>query len=151
MIRNRAFQGSTKYPSSLDAWTAVGDTSLSLQNLSDPLSSALPTSVRVSGKSTAGLANSGFWGIDVRPQKYSGSFYVKGSYSGAFTVSLQSATSGKTLASAKVSSKSVADDWVQHEFTLTPKSKAANTNNTFSLTFDASVSKPPTPCQNASC
>lgn len=81
----------------------------------------------------------GFWGIDVRPQKYSGSFYVKGSYEGSFTASLLS-SSDKVLATAEVASKSVADDWVQHEFVLTPKEKASDTNNTFSLTFDGSVS-----------
>jgi alpha-N-arabinofuranosidase len=127
------------YPSSLDAWTAVGDSTLSLQSLSNPLSSALPTSVEVAGKGTVGLSNEGFWGIDVRPQKYSGSFYVKGSYKGSFTASLQSSTSGKTLASVKVASKSVANEWIQHEFTLTPETTASDTNNTFSLTFDASV------------
>ncbi|KAJ5307027.1 hypothetical protein N7508_006042 [Penicillium antarcticum] len=135
LIRNRAFQGSTKFPSSLEAWTAVEDSSLALKNLTDPLSSALPTSVNVKGTGTAGLTNAGFWGIDVRPQKYSGSFYVKGSYMGSFTASLRSST-GKVLASTKVTSKSVADHWVQHSFILTPSKKAANSNNTFSLTFD---------------
>ncbi|CEJ57847.1 Putative Alpha-L-arabinofuranosidase A [Penicillium brasilianum] len=137
LIRNRAFQGSTTYPSNLDAWSAVGGSSLSLHNLTSPLSSALPTSVRVTGKGTSGLSNSGFWGIDVRPQKYSGSFYVKGSYKGSFTASLQS-SSGQVFASAQVASKSVANDWVQHEFTLTPKKTASSSNNTFVLTFDAS-------------
>lgn len=118
----------------------MGDSTLSLQNLTHPLSSALPTSVRVKGNSTAGLTNVGFWGIDVRPQKYSGSFYVKGPYTGSFTASLQSATSGKTLASAQIVSKSVANEWVQHEFTLSPTTTASNTNNTFSLAFDGSVS-----------
>jgi len=140
LIRNRAFQGSTTYPSSLDAWTAVGDSTLSLHNLSDPLSSALPTSVKVSGTGIAGLVNEGFWGIDVRPQKYSGSFHVKGSYKGSFTASLQSATTGRTLASVEVESKCLDSEWVQHDFTLTPKKIASNTNNTFSVTFDASVS-----------
>ncbi|KAJ5937569.1 hypothetical protein N7454_003911 [Penicillium verhagenii] len=138
LIRNRAFQGSSLYPSSLEAWTALGESTLALQNLSNPLSSALPTSVKVSGKGIIGLTNEGWWGIDVRPQKYSGTFYVKGSYKGSFTASLKSDTTGKTLASVEVTSKSVANAWVQHEFTLTPKSKAANSNNTFSLAFDAS-------------
>ncbi|KAJ5125069.1 uncharacterized protein N7515_008894 [Penicillium bovifimosum] len=137
LIRNRAFQGSEMYPSSLDAWSGVGHSSLSLKNLSDPLSTALPTSVNVKGKGTVGLVNAGFWGIDVRPQKYTGSFYVKGSYHGTFTASLLSST-GKVLASTKVPSKGNAHEWVQHEFVLFPKKKAANTNNTFSLTFDAS-------------
>lgn len=138
LIRNRAFQGSSKFPSSLDAWTAAGDSSLSLKNLTDPLSTALPTSVNVKGSGTAGLINAGFWGIDVRPQKYSGSFYVKGSYKGSFTASLLS-PSGKVLATTKVTSKSKADSWVQHSFTLTPKSKSSDKKNTFSLTFDGSV------------
>lgn len=138
LIRNRAFQGSKEFPSSLEAWSGVEDSSLSLKNLTDPLSTALPTSVNVKGSGTAGLSNVGFWGIDVRPQKYTGSFYVKGSYEGSFTASLLS-SSGKVLATTKVASKSVADDWVQHEFVLTPKEKASDTKNTFSLTFDGSV------------
>jgi alpha-N-arabinofuranosidase len=138
LIRNRAFQGSTKYPSSLDAWSAVGSSSLSLKSLTDPLSTALPNSVNVKGTGTAGLINAGFWGIDVRHQKYTGSFYVKGSYTGSFTASLLSST-GKVLATTKIASKSVANDWVQHEFVLTPKKKAPNSKNTFSLTFDGSV------------
>lgn len=124
----------------MEAWSAVGDSTLSLQNLSHPLSPALPTSVRVKGSSTAGLTNAGFWGIDVRSQKYTGSFYVKGSYEGVFTASLESVTSGETLAAVDVASKSVADDWIQHDFTLTPTTTAPNTDNTFSLTFDVSVS-----------
>ncbi|CAI7579097.1 unnamed protein product [Penicillium discolor] len=137
LIRNRAFQGSTKFPSSLEAWSGAGDSSLSLKNLTDPLSTALPTSVNVKGTGTAGLINAGFWGIDVRPQKYTGSFYVKGAYKGSFTASLLS-SSGKALATTKVASKSVANDWVQHEFVLTPKDKASDTKNKFSLTFDGS-------------
>ncbi|CDM33242.1 hypothetical protein DTO013E5_5591 [Penicillium roqueforti] len=137
LIRNRAFQGSPKFPSSLDAWSGVGDSSLSLKNLTDPLSTALPTSINVKGTGTAGLTNAGFWGIDVRPQKYTGSFYVKGSYSGSFTASLLS-SSGEVLAITKIASKSVADDWVQHDFVFTPKAKASDTKNTFSLTFDGS-------------
>lgn len=137
LIRNRAFQGSTKFPSSLEAWSGVGGSSLSLKNLTDPLSTALPTSVNVKGAGTAGLTNAGFWGIDVRPQKYTGSFYVKGAYKGSFTASLLS-SSGKVLATTKVASKSVANDWVQHEFVLAPKEKASDTKNKFSLTFDGS-------------
>ncbi|KAI3227244.1 hypothetical protein DTO012A7_6910 [Penicillium roqueforti] len=137
LIRNRAFQGSPKFPSSLDAWSGVGDSSVSLKNLTDPLSTALPTSINVKGTGTTGLTNAGFWGIDVRPQKYTGSFYVKGSYSGSFTASLLS-SSGEVLATTKIASKSVADDWVQHDFVLTPKAKASDTKNTFSLTFDGS-------------
>lgn len=113
-----------------------------MKQLSKPLSSALPNSLNVvpgSGKKT-GFANSGFWGMDVKPQKYTGSFYVKGSYSGRFTASLQSNLTGETFGSVDVVSKSVANEWVQHEFTLVPKKAAPNSNNTFAITFDTAVS-----------
>ncbi|KKK21748.1 alpha-L-arabinofuranosidase A [Aspergillus ochraceoroseus] len=139
LIRNRAFQGSTTYPSNLDAWVAVGGTTLSLKNLSNPLSSALPTSLNAKGKmGKAGFTNLGWWGLAVSTQKYSGSFYVKGSYKGAFTASLQSASTGQVFASTNIASKSVANGWTQHHFTLYPRKNAPDTNNTFSITFDAS-------------
>ena len=85
---------------------------------------------------TIGFANSGFWGFDVRKQKYKGSFYVKGDYNGSFTASFQSALTNKTFGSVEVKSKSKRDEWVQHHFILVPTTNAPNSNNTFSLTFD---------------
>lgn len=63
LIQNRAFQGSTTYPSTLDPWTAIGAASLSLTN-SSALSSALPTSVVVtaSADGVVGIKNPGYWG-----------------------------------------------------------------------------------------
>ena len=58
LIQNRAFQGSPIYPSNLSAWYPIGGVNLALSNLSDPLSSALPTSVRVSGGNADEI---GFW------------------------------------------------------------------------------------------
>ncbi|GMF67847.1 unnamed protein product [Aspergillus oryzae] len=140
LIRNRAFQGGEKYPSNLDAWIPVDGSALSLKNLSQPLSSALPTSVNVKGTAgKAGLTNLGWWGIDVREQTYTGSFYVKGAYNGTFTASLQSNKTGEVYASAVIVSKSARGEWTQHNFTLTPTKAASNTQNTFSITFDASV------------
>lgn len=113
-----------------------------MKQLSQPLSAALPTSVNVKANSNdqeAGFANQGWWGIDVQRQTYTGSFYVKGSYKGVFKASLKYTVTGETLAIAHVDSKSVAEDWVQHQFTLMPKQAAQNTNNTFSITFDPKV------------
>ena len=81
--------------------------------------------------------NEGWWGIEVKPQTYTGSFYVKGAYEGQLVTSLQSTTSGSTLALTNVTSRSVADAWTQHNFTLSPTSAASDTNNTFSITYDA--------------
>lgn len=118
----------------------MNDASLSLKQLSNPLSAALPNSVNVKGqKREAGLTNKGWWGIDVRRQKYSGSFYVKGSYRGVFKASLQSSVTGETLATTHIPSRCHEDDWVQHDFTLFPRRDASNTNNTFSITFDSKV------------
>lgn len=63
LIQNRAFQGSTEYPSTLDPWTAVGPATLALDN-STSLSDALPTSVKVTATAdgTVGLRNPGWWG-----------------------------------------------------------------------------------------
>jgi len=66
LIQNRAFQGSTEYPSTLTPWEAVGGAILTLQNTTVPLSSALPTSVNVASSGangTVGLLNPGWWGM----------------------------------------------------------------------------------------
>jgi alpha-L-arabinofuranosidase len=113
---------------------------LTLRTLSTPLSSALPTSVNVKGsEGRIGLANSGWWGIKVEPKQYTGSFYVRGTYNGNFTASLQSFTSDKVFASAEIVSESVGNLWTQHNFTLNPVSTASDLNNTFSITFNAAV------------
>lgn len=141
LIQNRAFQGSVDYPSTISPWTPVNGASLTLSNLSVPLSSALPTSLHVTAANGSsgpiGFANPGWWGIDVKSQAYTGSFYVKGDYSGSFTASLQSDT-GEVYGSATIPSQASSSEWVQYNFTLTPKD-APNVNNTFSITFDPTV------------
>lgn len=89
------------------------------------------------------LVNEGWWGIDVKPQTYTGSFYVKGTYQGQFLASLQSTTSGNTLALTNITSRSVADAWTQHNFTLNPTNASSDTNNTFSLAYDAAGANGP--------
>lgn len=141
LIQNRAFQGSPVYPSTLDAWYPVGGASLSLQNLSQPVSSALPTSMRVWTNGTTsgqvGFLNIGWWGIYVKVQSYNGSFYVKGSYNGTITASLQSNLTNQTFGSAQIQASGSTSAWVQHNFTLIPDTLAPNSNNTFVITFDA--------------
>ncbi|KAL2351838.1 alpha-L-arabinofuranosidase A [Cryomyces antarcticus] len=141
LIQNRAFQGSVGFPSNLSAWSPVNGAVLSLRNLSMPVSTALPTSMNVaSGASTGqvGFSNAGWWGIDIRVQKYTGSFYVKGDYNGVFVASLQSALTNENFGSVEVQSASTSKGWTQHNYTLTPTKNAPNSNNTFSITFDAS-------------
>ena len=54
LIQNRAFQGNAVFPSNLSAWIPIGGSQLSLQNLSTPLSSALPSSMNVATTATSG-------------------------------------------------------------------------------------------------
>ncbi|KAI1642692.1 glycoside hydrolase family 51 protein [Daldinia loculata] len=142
LIRNRAFQISERFPASLDGWHSVNGAKLSLKNLSPPLSDVLVTSLNVAapeGQGQVGFLNDGYWGIDVKARrKYSGSFWVKGAYSGQFTASLQSNITGQIFGSVKVESQSTADQWTEHNFELTPSQDAPNSNNTFAITFDAS-------------
>ncbi|KAI0529778.1 alpha-N-arabinofuranosidase A [Xylaria digitata] len=140
LIRNRAFQSSERYASSLAGWFPVDGTHLSLNTLEEPLSEALSTSLKVvpaSASGQAGFFNDGYWGIDVKVQEYRGSFWVRGDYSGHFTASLQSNITGEQFGFTRVESKSRADEWVEHDFTLTPSKNAPSSNNTFAITFEA--------------
>lgn len=136
LINNRAFQSDNFTAATLSPWTAVGGASLTLQTTDPPLSSALPHSVNVQGPagSTIGISNPGYWGIEVKPQAYTGSFYVTGAYRGEFVASLVG-LNGHVYASASIPSKSVASAWTEHSFKLFPSSSAPNTNNTFQLTY----------------
>ncbi|KAI0449085.1 alpha-N-arabinofuranosidase A [Xylaria acuta] len=140
LIRNRAFQSSEGYPSSLDGWYSINGAKLSLKALDKPLSKALSTSINVaptSARGQVGFFNDGYWGMDVKVQKYSGSFWVRGDYRGVFTASIQSNTTGERFGVTKIKSRSRAHEWVQHEFTLTPHKSAPTSNNTFAITFEA--------------
>ncbi|KAI1811823.1 alpha-N-arabinofuranosidase A [Poronia punctata] len=141
LIRNRAFQSSEAYPATLDAWYPVNGARLSLRNLKEPLSKALPTSMNVAAtpgeRGQLGFYNDGYWGMDVKAQTYRGSFWVRGDYRGDFTASLQSNLTGEEFGTARVKSRARASEWVEHEFVLKPFKNAPNSNNTFAITFDA--------------
>ena len=118
----------------------AGGASLSISE-ANPLSSALPYSIQVDpspGDSQAGIINPGFWGINVVPQVYDGSFWVRGNYNGSFTVALQSNLTDQTFASKQIPAVSTASQWTQVNFTLNPPTAASNVNNSFALTFDPS-------------
>ncbi|KAI5845036.1 glycoside hydrolase family 51 protein [Morchella snyderi] len=144
LIRNRAFQGSgsTTNPT-LAAYRAVGDAVISIDT-ANPLSPALKNVMKVAPSSSdatqVGFLNEGFWGINVKDQEYTGSFYVKGQYNGTFIVSLKSNLTSKVYAQKKVKSTSKPDGWTKHEFVLHPEA-APNVNNTLQITFNAKGSE----------
>ncbi|KAI3324893.1 glycoside hydrolase family 51 protein [Xylariaceae sp. AK1471] len=140
LIRNRAFQSSAAFQSTLSGWYPMNGAQLSLRNLTEPLSKALPTSMNVAPvrqNGEVGFSNDGYWGMDVKIQTYRGSFWVRGDYHGDFTASLQSNITGERFGVTKVKSQARANQWVEHEFALTPYKNAPSSNNTFALTFDA--------------
>jgi alpha-N-arabinofuranosidase len=151
LITNRAFQYSELYPVNLSGWRPINSV-LKLDRLSTPLSSALPVSMNVapssegprhlpsSSSQEVGFLNEGYWGMDVKKQKYTGSFWVKGSYHGTFTASLRSNLTSQVFGTVEVPSKATSEEWTEHEFTVMPHTDAPNSNNTFAVTFDPSVS-----------
>ncbi|KAK4097015.1 glycoside hydrolase family 51 protein [Parathielavia hyrcaniae] len=144
LIRNRAFQNIEFHPASLDAWSPVNGASLSLNVLDQLLSSALQYSMNVAADSSAGqvgFSNDGYWGMNVKKQTYTGSFWVKGDYEGSFTASLQSNLTGEVFGSTEVESKATSSEWTEHTYQLVPTKDAPNANNTFILTFDAAGAK----------
>ena len=84
----------------------------------------------------------GYWGIAVTEQTYNASFYIRsGSKSRLYNinVSLRSNTTGKALISSKISAAGVSrSHYTQLATKLTPTAAAADVNNTFAITFDAS-------------
>ncbi|KAI0396451.1 alpha-N-arabinofuranosidase A [Xylariaceae sp. FL0594] len=147
LIRNRAFQESEGFPSSLEGWYPINGAKLSLNSQGKPLSKALSTSMSVAAskgkKGQVGFFNDGYWGMDVKVQKYQGSFWVRGDYDGDFKVSLQSNITGETFGTAKVKSRTRTHEWVQHEFDLKPFKNAPNSNNSFAILFDTEKLKSP--------
>ena len=120
-------------------WTAVGGASLVLDT-NTPLNEFLNVSLKLdassaSAASPAGVANSGYWGIPVKPKTpYTVSFFAKAApgFRGAVTVNLESAD-GKTVFASKTIS-GLTGEWKKFETTLTTKTVTASKDNVFKLT-----------------
>ncbi|KIM27412.1 glycoside hydrolase family 51 protein [Serendipita vermifera MAFF 305830] len=158
LIRNRAFQGSdlvdgvapgaTPWAPTLTAWKSIGGALLSL-DLLNPLSENLRTVLKVDIPSNAtgevGFLNEGWWGMNVQPQDYDASFYIKPNgalYKRNVTgvnLSLRSAVTDDIWATTRVeiSPDISVTKYTKLEAVLTPSVTAPNKNNTFAITFDA--------------
>lgn len=138
LIQNRAFQLPDPSTPEVAPWTAVGGAALAIDTTL-PLS-ALPNSVKVTPSvkhGWVGLANPGWWGIDVQPQTYSGEFYIEGTYNGPIKAALVSSTTGQTFASTKIQVTSKTGNWTHVTYTLTSKKAAEDINNVLQLTFQS--------------
>lgn len=92
LIQNRAFQGTNSYA----PWDAIGKANLFVITTA-PISSSLSNSLLVqSGYGPGvGIQDLGWWGIEVKPQTYVGSFWAQGVHYSNYTVTLRSASTGQ--------------------------------------------------------
>ncbi len=138
LINNRTFRGS---------WDGVhwdvtrhgsARAGAALDKTSGP-SKALPTSVKLtvadaSPGNEAGLTNTGYWGIGVKPNTtYKGSFFAKLDDAGITSVTAQivSDRTGAVLAKADVPVK--AGDWTQYQYSFKTANIPAGSANHFQL------------------
>lgn len=134
LIRNRTFHPRASWGPSYEFWSLVerGDSQASYapDKTTGP-SAALPYSLKLtidqaSETARAGIANSGYWGIPVRPNTvYRGSFYAKSSGdSGPIHIAL--VNNDTSLEAAHADVPALTGDWKQYPFTLTTGSQPAS-------------------------
>lgn len=127
---------------SLHYWPAVARgnaiSHVSLDDKQGP-SAAIGHSIKVqvtgaSEKAPAGIENTGYWGIPVRPNTtYTGSFWAKTDTPDApITVSLENDQTGVAAATATVTG--ISGDWRQYTYTLKTGNVAVSQNNHLLLT-----------------
>jgi len=122
LVRNRSFKEST---TEAVHWSPTGDATLALDE---------PRNLKVVvHKAPAGIANTGFWGIPVKPStRYRATLRAKADFKGPLTVALV-ADDGKVLASGKV--PALTSDWKKYELQLTtPAGIAASAKNRLVIT-----------------
>jgi alpha-N-arabinofuranosidase len=140
LIRNRAFQDNSNHP---DHWRILrdGDASASMKiDKSTGPSTALTSSLKLTVKraddaDSAGILNSGYWGIPLRPNtSYAGSFYAKADNdsSGPVAMSVVSNNTGAVVATASV--QGLTTQWKPYKVALRTGQIAASSSNHLVLT-----------------
>lgn len=136
LIGNRTFKAGdngTKW------WSTTGAASIAVDT-NTPLNDALTWSLKMEAAiegGPAGIINSGYWGIAVRPETtYQASFYAKAAngFSWPLTVSLESAD-GKTVF-ARAETSGLTGDWRKYDITLKNKHVKPSKNNILKITAD---------------
>ena len=132
LVRNRAFLDDPKRPVNWSVQAAEGAAVMAL-DYSEPLNEAIPVSLRfqvnsASAAAPASVANSGYWGIPVKPgTRYLASFHAKAApdFAGPVTVSIVSEDGATVYASAQVPRLTGA--WNTYEVTLKTDSRVEPT------------------------
>jgi alpha-L-arabinofuranosidase len=140
MVSNRNFHAD--WSGVLD-WYLVekgdAEAKMSVDETTGP-SAALPHSLRLDvssagAQSSAGLLNTGYWGMAVRPNTtYHGSFFAKVSSAavGPVTVALIANQTGRVLALTQVTG--IGTDWKQYAYTLKTRAVEPSQANHLSIT-----------------
>jgi alpha-N-arabinofuranosidase len=125
MIRNRTFQHRGK---NFSSWLPAsrGNGIAEMDGGTDGPSAALPTSIKLTLKvgngDQAGIANSGYWGMGVKPStNYAGSFYAKSEQARTAHVLLISDENGEAVAKTDVAIAGYA--WKQYTFKMSSAAK----------------------------
>ena len=124
LVRNRAFLDNAQTPEYWSVAAGTGAAATIVLDPAQPLNNNIPTSLRLdvtaaSKTQPAGIANTGYWGMPVRPDtRYRASFYARATpgFSGPITVSLQSEDGGTVYATGQVNR--LTGDWHQYKITL---------------------------------
>ncbi|OKL61374.1 putative alpha-L-arabinofuranosidase A [Talaromyces atroroseus] len=136
VLKNNGFQGDNP---GLTAYAAVGNVTLS-QDTSNPLSSAITSSLKVSVPSGAtgfmGFANTGYNGVPVLKATYANYFWMKGTYSGVITVRLVGSESDIVYASQNITVNSNSSAFSYYETSFS-SAESPDGNNEWQLLFDA--------------
>jgi alpha-N-arabinofuranosidase len=142
LIRNRAFLDDAKSPVN---WSAVSDGASAATIALDPanpLNEKIPTSLRLTVTQAtkdhpAGVANSGYWGIPVRPKtEYRASLWARAEagFSGPLTVSIVSDDGRTVYASENISG--LTTKWQKFEVTLKTGNVVPTAQARFAITLN---------------
>ena len=140
LVRNRAFLDNPQTPVNWSVVQGDGAEAAIALDRNQPLNAVLNTSLRMdvtsaAPKTPAGVANSGYWGIPVKPDTlYHGSLYAKtaAGFNGNLSVAIESADGDTVYARATL--PHLTADWKQYTFTLRTGKVVPTSQTRFALT-----------------
>jgi alpha-N-arabinofuranosidase len=142
LVRNRAFLDNPQTPVHWSVVQGNGSAATITLDRNQSLNAVLTTSLRLdvagaSPASPAGVANSGYWGIPVKPgTRYRATIYAKAApeYTGPIALAIQSADGATVYATATV--PHLTGDWKEYTVTLRTGKVTPTSNARLALTVD---------------
>lgn len=142
LVRNRAFLDDARTPAHWSVVQANGAAATITLDQAQPLNAVLTTSLRLdvataSRTAPAGVANSGYWGIPVKPNTpYRASFYARAApgFTGPVTLAIESDDGRIVYARAAV--RGLTGDWRAYTVTLRTGKVTPTTKARFALTVE---------------